>query len=55
MKPMARKRWEQPIAGGMTLAGLSYQMFDGDDYDDFKIDIFVHDMNGHWMTWVNEV
>ncbi len=22
MKPMARKRWEQPIAGGMTLAGL---------------------------------
>lgn len=55
MKPMARKRWEQPIAGGMTLAGLSYQMFDGDDYDDFKIDIFVHGMNGHWMTWVNEV
>lgn len=36
MKPMARKRWEQPIAGGMTLAGLSYQMFDGDDYDDFQ-------------------
>lgn len=36
MKPMERKRWEQPIAGGMTLAGLSYQMFDGDDYDDFQ-------------------
>ena len=36
MKPMARKRWEQPIAGGMTLTGLSYQMFDGDDYDDFQ-------------------
>lgn len=36
MKPMARKRWEQPIAGGMTLAGLSYRMFDGDDYDDFQ-------------------
>ena len=36
MKPMARKRWEQPIAGGMTLAGLSYQMFDGGDYDDFQ-------------------
>ena len=36
MKPMARKRWEQPIAGGMMLAGLSYQMFDGDDYDDFQ-------------------
>ena len=36
MKPMARKRWEQPIAGGMILAGLSYQMFDGDDYDDFQ-------------------
>lgn len=36
MKPMERKRWEQPIAGGMTLAGLSYQMFDEDDYDDFQ-------------------
>ena len=36
MKPMERKRWEQPIAAGMTLAGLSYQMFDGDDYDDFQ-------------------
>lgn len=36
MKPMARKCWEQPIAGGMTLTGLSYQMFDGDDYDDFQ-------------------
>lgn len=36
IKPMERKRWEQPIAGGMTLAGLSYQMFDEDDYDDFQ-------------------
>lgn len=55
MKPMARKRWEQPIAGGMTLAGLSYQMFDGVIMMIFKIDIFVHGMDGHWMTWVNEV
>ncbi len=35
MKLVEQKQWQQPIAGGMTLAGLSYQMFDGNDYDDF--------------------
>lgn len=36
MKPVDRQQWQEPIAGGMTLAGLSLQLLDSNDYDDFQ-------------------